>query len=209
MNQARIWSGEFGQQYLDRNRLTMDQLNDKYRGLYKISRWVMNWMFLQHVPRTSKILEVGCGHGVQLRFLKSMGFYHFYGIDVSKEAVSLIKKVGPCGTVVQGLAENLPFEDESFDMVFTSGLLIHIPPENLSTVMKEMVRCAKRYIWGYEYYSPFEEEVEYHGQHNMLWRRDYAALFRENFRWQLFRETIYPRVSGLSDSMYLLEKPQC
>ncbi len=46
----------------------------------------------------------------------------------------------------------------SFDLVFTSGVLIHIAPHDLPTIMGEIHRCSSRYIWGFEYYSESIEQ---------------------------------------------------
>jgi SAM-dependent methyltransferase len=41
-------------------------------------------------------------------------------------------------------ARELPFRDAWFDLVFTVGLLIHIPEESLPLVMSEVVRTIHR-----------------------------------------------------------------
>ena len=42
-------------------------------------------------------------------------------------------------------------------VVFTSGLLIHIHPDNLGKAIDEICRVSKRFVWGFEYYSETEE----------------------------------------------------
>jgi hypothetical protein len=61
--------------------------------------------------------------------------------------------------------------------VFTSGLLIHIHPQDIKAVMKEIYRCSKMFIIGNEYWHNEFKEVPYRGKKNMLWKADYANLY--------------------------------
>ena len=48
--------------------------------------------------------------------------------------------------------------------------------------MDEIHRCAKRWIWGFEYYAPEMTEVAYRGHEALLWKTDYARSYLERFR---------------------------
>jgi hypothetical protein len=61
--------------------------------------------------------------------------------------------------------------------VFTSGLLIHIHPQDIKAVMKGIYRCSKMFIIGNEYWHNEFKEVPYRGKKNMLWKADYANLY--------------------------------
>lgn len=67
-------------------------------------------------------------------------------------------------------------------MVFTSGLLIHIPPSNIEEVLKEIHRCTKKYIWGLEYFAEEYEEVKYRGHNDLLWKADFPKLYLDTFK---------------------------
>jgi pseudaminic acid biosynthesis-associated methylase len=197
------WTGEFGASYLERNRRTSDELDKLYQGLYGISRTKMDYAFLGYLPIGMRVLEVGCGDGAQLRLLSQMGFYKLHGMDINKTAICRAKSLSPEIEFLVGDAEYLPYPDCSFDLVFTSGLLIHIPPAHLARVADEMFRCTSRYIWGLEYFASQETEIPYQGQQGMMWARDYSRL------WDLrvIRETHYRRLDcdGI-DTMYHLER---
>jgi ubiquinone/menaquinone biosynthesis C-methylase UbiE len=81
---------------------------------------------------------------------------------------------------MEGSVLNIPFRDASFDLVFTSGLLIHIAPQDLPVAMGEIHRCAKDWIWGLEYYAPEITEVPYRRQLGLLWKADYARIYTES-----------------------------
>lgn len=71
----------------------------------------------------------------------------------------------------------LPFADQSFDLVYTCGVLIHIPPERLEDAMREITRVSKRFLLCAEYFSHVPEEIVYHGQKGLLWKRDFGGKY--------------------------------
>ena len=99
----------------------------------------------------AKILEIGCNVGRNLNYLFSSGFYRIYGIEISENAVDLLKRSFP------EMAENVEiynmaveekikdFQDNEFDTVFTMAVLEHIHPES-KWIFPEMVRIAKDYL---------------------------------------------------------------
>jgi 2-polyprenyl-3-methyl-5-hydroxy-6-metoxy-1,4-benzoquinol methylase len=49
---------------------------------------------IQNLQKTSSILEIGCGHGRILNYLKQKGFTNVKGIDVSNEQIELAYREG-------------------------------------------------------------------------------------------------------------------
>ena len=145
--QEEEWGGQFGKEYTDRNILTLDELENLYRDRYGFTRTGMNSEFIGNLVRGIKILEVGSNIGNQLLCLQNMGFKNLYGIELQSYAVELSKSRTQGINIIQASAFDIPFKDGFFDLVFTSGLLIHIAPEDISTVLDEIHRCTKRYIW--------------------------------------------------------------
>ena len=75
------------------------------------------------------VLEIGCGGGGHASLFKRAGAC-IVASDITKErCLSTAKKFGLIeegwGMVLQGDAENLPFEDASFDIVYSNGVLHH------------------------------------------------------------------------------------
>lgn len=76
------------------------------------------------------ILEVGCGRGATLLELAKRGG-HVTGLDYSEEALAVCRRLedrnGSTGRAifVNGDARDLPFPSESFDFVFSVGLIEH------------------------------------------------------------------------------------
>src|SRR5690606_27319490 len=75
----------------------------------------------------------------------------------------------------------LPYDDASIDLVFTSGVLIHVAPADLPAVMDETVRVARRYVWCNEYFAKQPEEIPYRGRAGLLFKRDFGRLYLERY----------------------------
>src|SRR4051794_15523165 len=166
---AKLWSDEFGDDYVDRNRGAGEGREPFWRDL------------LQEHPFES-VLEVGCNLGGNLRWLAELLPPHdVFGIDVNDRALHEARTNLPGVNLVRSEARRLPFRDALFDLTFTTGVLIHQPPAVLPVVMSEIVRCSRRYVLCGEYFSEQPEEVPYRGQTGALFRRDWGALYAELF----------------------------
>ncbi len=207
-NPVNAWAGNFGVDYTIRNLMPADELDKIYRARFGISRSEMNKSFIGNLDRDIKILEVGSNVGLQLTFLQDMGFKNLYGIELLPYAVEVAKSQTKNINIIQGSAYDVPFRDNYFDMVFTSGLLIHIPPENIKVVISEIVRCSKSYIWGYEYYSSSYQAIEYRGKDGILWKADFASIYQNSFPFlKLVKsEQLHYRDSENVDAMFLLRR---
>jgi SAM-dependent methyltransferase len=70
-----------------------------------------------------KILDVGCGTGINLSYFSRYG--STVGLDISQDALRFCSQRG-LSNVLQGDAERLPFEDNSFDLITALDLLEHL-----------------------------------------------------------------------------------
>jgi len=207
--QEEKWTGEFGYNYRLRNFSTIKEEDEAYIKRYGVSRTELNKEFLDKLPRAIKILEVGSNIGVQLLFLQKMGFENLYSIEINRETSEISKSITKNINVIQGSALDIPFKDNYFDLTFTCGVLIHIAPANIKEAMKEIHRCSKRYIWGFEHYCPDGYiETIYRGNKNMLWKTDFAKLYFDTFPdLKLAKERKLKYLDNKNiDAMFLLEK---
>jgi pseudaminic acid biosynthesis-associated methylase len=179
--QASKWSGAFGREYTERNPQSLDEMEELYVRNYGLTRTELNRRFLDDFDRSMKILEVGSNVGNQLQCLQRMGFERLYGIELQSYAVEIAKSKSKNINLIQGEASDIPFKDGYFDMVFTSGVLIHIAPQNLPDVLREIHRCTKNYIFGFEYYSDETREIPYRSNSDLLWKADFAGKYLELF----------------------------
>jgi ubiquinone/menaquinone biosynthesis C-methylase UbiE len=94
--------------------------------------------------RGQDVLEVGVGLGTDLvRFARAGA--HVTGVDLTEHAVQLVRQrlalEGLSGRVEVGDAENLPFADDSFDYVYSWGVLHHTPDP--AAAVREAIRVLR------------------------------------------------------------------
>lgn len=87
----------------------------------------------------SSILEIGCGMAELPAFLPSN--FSYYGLDPAEECVKKSKELWPRHNFVRGIAESLPFKNESFDLVFSVQVIEHV--SDPKAALKEMFRVLK------------------------------------------------------------------
>jgi ubiquinone/menaquinone biosynthesis C-methylase UbiE len=77
-----------------------------------------------------RVLEIGCGCGSEAERFGRAGAY-YTAVDLTNAALLLTRRrfqlAGLRGQFTQGDAENLPFPDGSFDLVYSHGVLHHTP----------------------------------------------------------------------------------
>src|SRR5438874_11429380 len=91
------------------------------------------------------VLEIGCGVGTDgLQFARAGATYT--GVDLTEAAVDLARKnfesAGMPGEFRVSDAEKLDFPDESFDIVYSHGVLHHTP--DIEQAVREIHRVLKR-----------------------------------------------------------------
>jgi len=207
--QMEEWAGSFGKEYTDRNALSLPGMELLYQERYGITRTEMNSKFIGDFDGDMKVLEVGSNIGNQLLCLQKAGFANLYGIELQPSAVELSKSRTKGINIIRGSAFDIPFKDNFFDLVFTSGLLIHIAPEDITVVLDEIYRCTKRYIWCFEYYSDVYTQIDYRRHTDLLWKANFSKLLLDRFKnLRLVRENHFKWLDNDNniDFMFLLEK---
>ena len=96
------------------------------------------------IEKNTKVLDVGCGDGTLMEFLKNNKEINIRGIEISKNKVQ--KCISKGLTVIEGDAEKdlKQFPDHSFDYVILSQTLqAFLNPEK---VISELLRVGKKAI---------------------------------------------------------------
>lgn len=145
-----------------------------------------------HLGCEARILEIGCSAGRNLSFLHAAGFRNLAGIDISENAVRLLKASYP------SVAENASiyhssfedkvraFSDRSFDLVFTVAALHHVHYES-DWIFQEIGRISSRYL------LTIEDERWQSSRH---FPRNYKRVF-ESLSWKQKGEDSGQDVLGL------------
>jgi len=93
----------------------------------------------EQLPQGARVLEAGCGTGQTLSLFA--GDCETVGLDISPVALRLAQK--NCTDPVLGSIFSIPFCDNSFDLVYNSGVIEHFPyPTNIAA-LHEMGRVLK------------------------------------------------------------------
>lgn len=222
--EINLWQGKFGNKYLERNPITDAVLAARinmWLFILNIIENLGNFKFDKLYDNISvDILEVGCGNGVNLialsNILKTTGATNtrLWGIDVNRnsieEAIKNYKDYGQDQTNVSFVNNNIfnyPTINNSMDIIFTSGVLIHIHPDELVKTMKEIYSKSKRYIVCIEYFSPEPREINYHNK-NALWSCDFGSMWLDNFPLRCLGTAFFwKRTTGLDNlTCWIFEK---
>lgn len=97
-----------------------------------------------------KVLEIGCGVG---RLLKD----DWFGVDTSLEMIKLaaVRTKATVALIFNGV---LPFEDYSFDNVFTYLLFQHLKPKEVENYVQEAYRVLKKGEFVFQFIEGKERE---------------------------------------------------
>lgn len=81
---------------------------------------------LPYLTQHSRIIDIGCGNGMFLKFLKDRGYTNLYGIDPSESSINNLNKNGITG-IVGSAYDKIPSEwSKKFDVVISTGVLEHL-----------------------------------------------------------------------------------
>ena len=123
----------------------------------------------------NRILEIGCGIGSIVSELNGKG-YDITGTDISSKAIEYgLKKYGDIKLLVQP-AEELKFEDQTFDVVLSFDLFEHIlrVDRHISEVYRVLKADGFYLLQTPNKYSNVIFETLYHK--SLKWRRAHPSL---------------------------------
>ncbi len=94
------------------------------------------------IDSDTQVLDLCCGSGQTTQFLVKYS-NHVTGLDASPLSLNRAKQNVPQAAYVEAFAENMPFDDQSFDVVHTSAALHEMQPEQLQKILKEVYRVLR------------------------------------------------------------------
>jgi ubiquinone/menaquinone biosynthesis C-methylase UbiE len=103
--------------------------------------------------KAMNVLDVGTGSGIFAETFSKMGI-KISGIDPNPEMLKVAKDFVPAGEFQQGIIEEIPFKNKSFDLVFL-GHVLH-ESDDLIKALSESKRVAKQKVCILEW--PFKQE---------------------------------------------------
>lgn len=198
--QEEFWAGEFGNQYVERNN----------SPALVASNTALFAKILQHTGRVNSVCELGANIGLNLVALhRLLPDAALTGVEINQKAVEQLEAL-PYVEAKQCSIYELA-DRETYDLVFTKGVLIHQNPDDLPKAYDTLYQLSNRYIMICEYYNPKPVEVEYRGNKSVLFKRDFAGEMLEKFPnlrlidygFIYHRDIHFP---GDDDTWFLMEK---
>ena len=203
--QEKFWAGKFGDEYIDRN--------NSY-SIVSSNVALFSEIFGRNMSGKdiNSVIEFGSNIGLNLKAISLIRPEMSFGaIEINEKAVGILKdsfqdKI----KVYQSSILECEIE-EKYDIAMIKGVLIHINPDELNTVYKKLYECSNRYIIISEYYNPIPTIIEYRGEKDKLFKRDFAGemldmfpnLILVDYGFKYHRDNMFP----MDDiTWFLLEK---
>ncbi len=168
--QEEFWAGQFGDSYIDRNanaQMLASSIN----------------MFSKIIGKTAgieSVLEFGPNIGMNLSALeKLIPNVELSGVEINGKAVEILKQHSGLNVYHESFLEFVV--DYQRDFVFTRGVLIHINPDELDLVYSKLYETSKKYICVAEYYNPAPVSLDYRGEKDRLFKRDFAGELMKKY----------------------------
>ncbi len=131
----------------------------------------------------NKILDLSCGTGNIIEFLKNKN-YDVFGLDISFNMLELVKRKNIINNLVNGTFLNLPFKDDSFDVVLSTFDSLNIV-ENLNelkNVFSEVYRVLKNGgLWTFDLNTIFVFTDYWNNYFKMDILNDLIIIWKSNY----------------------------
>ena len=162
--QEAFWASEFGDEYILRNQAPALEASNTVAFAHMLGR----------AHGIGSILELGANVGMNLRAIRHlMPSVKLSAVEINKKACEQLGKLPEVTAHHGSIAEFT--SAHPFDLVFTKGVLIHIQPEQLPSIYRNMIALSKKWVLICEYYNPVPVEVHYRGHANKLFKRDFCG----------------------------------
>jgi len=115
--------------------LEVDEHHWWYRGRRRVIRAELERL---PIPAGAQILDAGCGSGRTLQELAAYGTVH--GIELDPAAAAVARSRGQ-GEVREGRLEELPWPEDSFDLITCLDVIEHTPDDRVT--LRELRRVAR------------------------------------------------------------------
>lgn len=170
--QEGFWAGDFGAEYIERNRgssLLAANIDFFARGL-------------QRAQGIKSCIEFGANIGMNISALKLLyPDIEAHGIEINDEAAAHLGEVIPPSQIYN--TSILDFSPpRQWDLTLIKTVLIHIEPNFLHSVYEKLVSSTSRYLMVAEYYSQRPVGISYRGHSDRLFMRDFAGEILDSFR---------------------------
>lgn len=130
------------------NEFFKDYFGDKDSNYLRVHRgnqesYDDNLSDLLPVDKDARILEIGCGAGQFLYYLKSRGYRYLQGVDIGEAQVGFLKKMGIEGCVISSISEFLSDKKDYYDLIVMNQVIEHFPKNELLNNLRAIYTSLK------------------------------------------------------------------
>ncbi len=168
--QEAFWAGEFGDDYIARNR----SAGLRAGNLALFSR------ILASTKGVRSLIEYGANVGMNLIALRHLlPESRLAAVEINEQAATQLHALGGIDVFNESLLTFNP--PRRYDFALSKGVLIHLHPDQLPQAYDLLHRSSARYICVAEYYNPTPVTVKYRGHAQRLFKRDFAGEMLDRF----------------------------
>jgi len=150
--------------------------------------------YMKNKTDVKTVLEIGCGTGIYpIKYNNLFENKKYVGIDVSKSAIRHCKKNSKFDFICEDFLKlNL---DEKFDLIFSHGVINHVP--DIDLFLEKVIKSTKKfaYIQASHGYFP---ELE---QHRMVWAEN-EGIFNSDLSVKQTKEAL--KKYGLKEDEFII-----
>ena len=169
-DQEIFWSEQYAEDYIKKNA--------EFDTGLALEAWEK---MLASTSGITSLLECGCNIGRNIDSLERvLPSASKSIIEISKPAFDFVSRRYALAQKFNGSILESSLEG-SFDLVYTMGVLIHINPDELLANLQKVYNYSNKYLLFGEYFNRTPTMIEYQGQKNRLFKRDFGKLVIENF----------------------------
>ena len=108
-------------------------------------------LFRSMLEKGNNVIDIGCAWGIHVPLFMGMGSdLHYTGLDFSKKMISIAKRRFPNQTFVNGdITAKATLPHKKYDAFWMGAILMHIPPQDWSTVFLNLNTLTKSGAIGY------------------------------------------------------------
>lgn len=182
------------------NNIKISGANSDYFSEYKVK--IISDLENINIPNDIKILDLGCGDGNSLKYFRDY-FPNalLYGLDISSASIDEAIKKNILNTIISTYnGVNIPYDFNSFDIVFLSGVIHHVPTNFRENLLAEIYRVLKTtgrlYIFEHNPFNPVTRKIVHEcifdENANLISASNLKSLLVKNgFKYNLIKYTVF------------------
>lgn len=125
--------------------------------------------------RVKRILDFGCGSGRLFKLYENLALEEVVAQDISKNALKIAAgRKAPNITLTNTSIMDLDFPQYHFDLIISSRVLQHIPPNEVGGVIRKLTALAQKVFIDEIHEDSRENELSY------MFKHDYLELFKNH-----------------------------